>query len=57
MPEAATVFLAAKASARPRMAQLTTIRAMNRPSTLYRSCSQALSPMSTKVTRVAIRTM
>ena len=55
--DSSTGDLEANDSARPRMAQFTTISAMNSPSTLYSSCAQALRPMSTRVTRVAMSTM
>ena len=51
------LFLEAKASARPRMMQLTTIRGMNTPRFSARAGTKAWSSRSTMVTKVAMTTM
>ncbi|MNG17805.1 hypothetical protein D3C84_1018200 [compost metagenome] len=53
--EGITGFFRLNDSARPSTAQLVTISAMNRPSTLYSSCIQAFIAISIRVTTPAIR--
>ena len=55
--EAATVFLEAKASARPRTIQLTTIRGMNTPREALSAGIKACSARSTMVTKPAMMVM
>ena len=55
--EAATEFLLAKASARPRMMQLTTISGMNTPRLSAMSGTNACRHRSTIVTKPAMTTM
>ena len=55
--DATGVFLAAKASARPRMMQFTTMRGMNRPSALSMSGRKALMTICRMVTKAAMTTM
>ena len=55
--EAATLFLEAKASARPRTIQLTTISGMNTPRDADRAGMKACRDRSTTVTNPAMMVM